>query len=233
MADVTPTALSVEEQLDVVDSSLVQKHGAQIMAIADYSAVPPESFFTKQALEDGGLILPNVLPSAYRNMGYITTDGIQESTDVSTSDVQAVQTIETVRSDIDALTKTLQVTFLEVSGLTKSLWAGLPVVRWPADKRAPWAVAHGRRSNWPYYRIFILTQDGAGEDAKYRVEHAYRAKVTDLGDRTLNRTDPETHQFTFTCFRDDAVGMSKYEADAFANADQLPATPAALLALEA
>lgn len=227
MAD--PTALSVEDQLTDLDSRLVQKHGTQLLALADEDATFPDQFFEADTATPA-LIRPKVLPAAFRPMGYITTDGISESNDVSNTDTNMVQDIEPVRSDIDSMTKTLQVTFGEASGYTKALYAGLRIAEFPADKAAAWAQAYGKRTQRPYYRLLILTQDGVGENAIYRVEFAFRAKVTDLGDRTLNRTDPETTQFTFTCYKDQAVGASKYDASTGADMGLPPSVTAALAA---
>ena len=59
---------------DVVDQMVndnrnIHKWRRVILAIADYSATVPETFFGT----DG---LPIALPAGYKNMGYITTDGI-------------------------------------------------------------------------------------------------------------------------------------------------------------
>lgn len=192
------------------DNRLVQKHGTQILAIADYSAAVPTSWFA--APTTGGLVLPNALPAGYKNMGFITTDGITESNDVSTSDVMMVQSIEPVRSDIDSITKTLGVTFGESSAWTQALAQQIPVGQWPADKTAAWEYHDGGRTEFPYYRLFILTQDGEGDGAIYRAEYAYRAKITDRGDRTLQRSDAEQIELTFTCYVDPVAGRSYTKA---------------------
>lgn len=213
MADVTPTALPVADQLDD-DNRFVRKHGTQILAIADYSTPVPTGWFENAVDGQGAVIgqIPKILPTGYKNMGYISTDGIQESTDVSSSEVNAVQDLEPIRSDIDGISGTIQVTLLEMSGWVKALGANLPVAQWPVTKSAAWEFHRGEISDFPYYRLLILTQDGVGRDAVYRVEFAYRAKVTDIGDKTLNRTDAEMMQRTFTLYRDPVVKRSKTEA---------------------
>jgi hypothetical protein len=213
VASVTPTALPVADQLDD-DNRFVRKHGTQILAIADYSAAVPAAWFENVVDGQGAVVgqIPKVLPTGYKNMGYISTDGIQESTDVSNSEVQAVQDLEPIRSDIDSITGTLQVTLLEMSSWVKALAFNYPVSQWPANKAAAWEFHRGAVSEFPYFRLFILTQDGVGLDAVYRVEFAYRAKVTDIGDRTLNRSDAEMMQRTFTLYKDKVTGRTKTEA---------------------
>jgi hypothetical protein len=196
------------------DNRLIRKHGTQFLAIADFSDPIPATWFTAG--------LPTALPAAYRNMGYISTDGVQESNDIGASDVNAVQDLDPVRSDVDSRSKTLQVTFLEASGYTMGLAHWLPVDEWPTDKTAAWEFHDGERTDAPYYRLALFTQDGVGDDAVYRVEFAYRAKVTDMGDRTLNRTDAESLQFTFTCYKDPVVGRTTTKASTAAVAAVTP-----------
>lgn len=212
MAD--PTALSVADQLDD-DNRFVRKHGTQILAIADYSTPVPDKWFRDVFAADGTTVvgqLPSKLPPGYKNMGYISTDGIQESTDVSSSGVMAVQDTDEIRNDVDSETGTLQVTLLEMSAWVKALAFDKPVSEWPATKAEAWEFHRGASAEKPYYRLFILTQDGIGLDAVYRVEFGYRAKVTDKGDRTLNRSDAEMMQRTFQLFKDRAVNRTKTEA---------------------
>lgn len=205
---------TVADQLDD-NNVFVRKHGTQFMAIADFSVAPPEQdeFFVFDTTTTPGFrrALPIVLPAAYKNMGYITTDGIGESRSLSTSNTDMVQDIEPVRTDVDSNVRTLQVTFGEVNSWTKALASGLPVNEWPAVKSSSWGYADGRRTQFPDYRILIFTQDKVGDQAVYRIEYAYKATVTDMGDRTLNRSDIEGTQRTFTCFKDPEVGDSYWQ----------------------
>lgn len=191
------------------DSRLVRKHGTQILAIADYSTPLPDTLFA--AADADGVVLPNPLPEGYFNMGFITTDGIVISSDVSQSTVNMVQTTATVRSDIDSIADSLAVTFGESSGWTKALAYGLPCSEWPDDKTKAYDFNTGT-GDFPYYRGLILTQDGVGKDAFYRVEVATRMQVSDIGDRTLNRTDAEGVDRTFACLEDPVLGYSRREA---------------------
>lgn len=213
---------TVVDQLDD-NNKFIRKHGTQFMAIGDENADIPEDFFEEVTANGFVRTLPSVLPSGYRNMGYITTDGIAEGRDVGSNDVTMVQDIEPARSDIDSLTRTLAVNFGESNSWTKALAHGLPVAEWPTVKSSRYTFHDGERSDFPYYRILIFTQDGVGDNAVFRVEFAYRAKVTDIAGRTLNRTDVEATGRTFTCYKDDAVGRSYTEDSAPALRAALPA----------
>jgi len=195
---------------DVVDQMVndnrnVHKWRRVILALADYSTAVPETFFGT----DG---LPIALPTGYKNMGYVTTDGIAHSYDVSSDDTTMLQDLEPVRSDQTGKTHTFQVAFGETNGWTKGLAFGKPVSEWPTDKNAAWIYDEDPDSGDSYYRAITLAQDGVGASAVYRVEAAYRIKVTDMDDRALNGSDVEEVNRTFTIYRDPVVGKSYTEA---------------------
>lgn len=189
------------------DTSLVRKHGTQLLALADYSEAVPTTFF------DAVSYLPSALPAGFKNLGYITTAGIVESTKVTASDVQMVQDILPVRSDITAIGRTLHVVFGESNAWTQAVRSGKPVSAFAATKDAAYKIDDGEIADYPYYRAYVITQDGVGTDARYRVEFGYKAKVTDMGDRTLSRTDVESIDVTLTLFRDPGTGLAYTKVD--------------------
>lgn len=199
---------------DVVDQMVndnrnIHKWRRVILAIADYSTAVPETFFGS----DG---LPIALPAGYKNMGYITTDGISHGYDVSNDDTNMLQDVEPVRSDITSRGHTFQVAFGETNGWTKALAYGQPVSEWPTDKNAAWIYDDNPDSGDSYYRAITLAQDGVGASAVYRVEAAYRIKVTDMDSRNINNSDVEEVNRTFTIYRDPVLGKSYTEAQSAA-----------------
>lgn len=183
------------------DNRLVLKHGNKILALADYDTAPVENLFTA-----GGE--PTPLPPGFRQMGYVTTDGVTQGNDMSSTDTNMDQDIEPVRSDIESVTRTLGVTFGESNAWVNGLYHGLPVSEWADNKSDPWDYSFGEVEDPPFYRLLLLTQDGTGSQTKYRVEQAYRAKVTNLGERTLSRADAEGFQFTFGLYKDPATNLT-------------------------
>jgi hypothetical protein len=195
---------------DVVDQMVndnrnIHKWRRVILAIADYSADVPEAFFGT----DGK---PIALPTGYKNMGFITTDGISHSYDLSVDETNMLQDLEPVRSDNTSKSHTFQVAFGETNGWTKALAYGKPVSEWPSDKNAAWIFDEDPDSGDAYYRAITLAQDGVGAGAVYRVEAAYRIKVTDMDDRAINNSDVEEVNRTFTIYRDPVIGKSYTEA---------------------
>lgn len=183
------------------DNRLVSKHGNQMLAIADYSTPPLETLFTQEGE-------PTPLPALFRQMGYITTDGVKQGNDISSSDTNMVQDLDPVRSDIESVTRTIDVTFGEASSWVNALLHGLPVASWSAKKTDAWDFTFGEVVDPPFYRLLFLSQDGVGDQTRYRVEQAYRAKVTNLGERTLNRSDAESFPFTFGLYKDPATNKT-------------------------
>lgn len=190
----------------------VRKWGTQLLAIADYATEMPTAFF------DDTTGKPNALPEGFKVLGYISTDGAKMSRSTESSDVNAVQDLEPVRSDITSRNRTLQLTFLEMNAWVKALAHGLPVSQWPAKNDEGFEFTDGETSDFPYYRLIWLGQDGVGADAHYRVEVGYRVKVTNQGDNTKNRSDAEGEDQTFTFFRDPKTNKTFYEGEKIAKA---------------
>lgn len=185
----------------------IRKWGTQLLALADYSTAMPSEFFDRTTNK------PNALPHGFKILGYISTDGMKISRSIDSSDVSAVQDLEPVRSDITGKTRTLQVTFLEMNAWVKAVAHGVPVAQWPADKNNGFEYSDGAISDFPYYRLLVLMQDGTGVGAHYRVEAGYKVKVTNQGDLTHSRSDAEGEETTFTFYRDPAVNKSYYEGE--------------------
>ncbi|KFF31647.1 hypothetical protein [Bifidobacterium bombi] len=181
-------------------SGNVRKHATMVFAIADYSTPAPSKFFGA----DG---LPCKLPDGYKQMGYVTTKGAVEKRSVKTDDTTMLQDLEPVRSDLSSSTRQLEVTFGEANAYTQALRAGQPVSAWPASKdEKTWSITERGMSQLPLYRIYLLTQDGVGTDAVYRVEFAYKATISGFGDRTMDRADTEDLGFTFDVLTDEKTG---------------------------
>ncbi|MFT8650539.1 MAG: hypothetical protein ABF792_08855 [Bifidobacterium psychraerophilum] len=197
------TYASVSDQLKD-DSTLVRKHGTAILAIADYSAEAPTSFF------DTATGLPLLLPDGYKNMGYVSTKGFVAKKDVKSDDTTMLQDLDPVRTDLSSSSRTLDAEFGEMSAWVKSLIAGLPVSQWPTENGGSWKITDSGTSETPYYRLLLLTQDGVGDQAFYRVEFAYRVKITDYSDRTMDRADAEIEAVTFTTYKDPKLSSKSY-----------------------
>lgn len=181
------------------DNRLVQKHGLQMMAIADY-----DTPFLENLIEESTK-LPVALPTGWFQMGYIVTGGVSQENDISMNETMMEQDLEPVREDLESIKRTLKVSFGESSAWTNGLYHGLPCSEWAAKKTDAWDYDFGDASEPPFYRLLFMSQEGTGSQTKYRVEHAYRARVTNLGERAMNRADAESFEFTFGLYKDPAA----------------------------
>lgn len=190
----------VQSMLTVTDTN-VRKWGTQLFFIMPPDAAIPETWF---GAEDH---LP-ILPADALQLGYITTDGISSEDSISTEPTQMLQSLEAVRHDLTGIEKSLTVAFGEDNGYVQAIWHGAPFEEFPTDPAAPWLFDDGEISQYPYYRLGWLGQDGVGDQARYRVEFGYRATLTAKESRSANRSDPETYGFTFGLTKDPVLKKS-------------------------
>lgn len=185
-----------------VDTDLVRKWGRPLIAVQDYSEPIPSAFFD----EDG---LP-VLPASAKQLGFITTDGTTNGKSISTTPTNMAQWTDPVRQDLESVTKTLACAFGEASNAwVNAVYEGLTVADFPAAARAPWIFDDDDEpANFPAYRLWAIYADGVGDQAFYRVEYGYKARVTSTTDRSMTRANPETLGFTFSYERDTASGKA-------------------------
>lgn len=190
----------VQTQL-VTNDKNVRKWGTQLFFLMAPDAEVPTVFF--DAVDH-----TPVLPAGALQMGFITTDGIGQEDSISTENTQMLQQLEPVRSDLTGIEKSLTVAFGEDNGHVQALWHGRPFEDFPEDPELPWGFGDGKITQYPYYRLGWIGQDGVGDQARYRFEFGYRATLTAKEGRTANRSDAETYGFTFGLFRDPVVGES-------------------------
>ena len=182
-----------------VDDSLVRKWGRLLLALEDYSAAVPQSFFTTN---DHTPILP---PTA-KQLGFITTDGVTFGRSISSTDTNMLQWTDPVRSDKESDVVTIACAFGEATNAyVNAVYEGKQVSAFPSSPKAPIVVHGGEIDEFPDYRVHLLGVDGVGDKAVYRYLYGYKGTVTAVTDRTLARSNPETIGFTITLSKDAAT----------------------------
>lgn len=184
-----------------IDELNVRKWGTQLLFLQSRTAAPPTMFFGESDH------LP-ILPPGALQLGFVTTDGVGQEDSISNENTSMLQSLEPVRSDITGVDKSLTVAFGEDNAYVQALWHAVPFEEFPTGKHAPWLFDDGDITDYPEYRLGCIMQDGVGEQARYRYEYGYRAKVTAKTGRTMNRTDSESYGFTFGLYKDKSVGKS-------------------------
>lgn len=196
MPAVTPT----------LNEKKVRKWGTMKFMIADDDATIPDELF-------GGDYLPISLPpTGFKDLGWVTTEGISSSDSLTSESDFGLQSLEPTRADLTGRERSLQVVFKESNNWVNSLFHHKLVSEFDADRDAAWDFTDSTSSDLPYYRILLAAQDGVGDAAVYRFEVAYRAKVTAKTDRALSRS-AETFGFTFGLFRDPVLDKTFRRAE--------------------
>lgn len=196
MPAVTPT----------LNEKKVRKWGTMKFMIADDDATIPDELF-------GGDYLPISLPpTGFKDLGWVTTEGISSSDSLTSESDFGLQSLEPTRADLTGRERSLQVVFKESNNWVNSLFHHKLVSEFDADRDAAWDFTDSTSSDLPYYRILLAAQDGVGDAAVYRFEAAYRAKVTAKTDRALSRS-AETFGFTFGLFRDPVLDKTFRRAE--------------------
>jgi hypothetical protein len=191
----------VQSQLDVNDNN-VRKWPTKIFFL-----LPPDADIKDHVWFDPATRHP-ILPDGALDLGYITTDGVSTEKSISAEGTQMEQSLDPVRHDLTGIEGTLTVAFGEDNPWVQALWHGKPYEDFATTKDGPWAFHDGDLSDFPYYRCGWLGQDGIGALARFRVEVAYRAKVTSQESRPATRTDPETYGMTFGLLKDPVIRRS-------------------------
>lgn len=190
----------VQSQMIVNDKN-VRKWGTQLYFLMAPNAPIPASWF-------GVTDRMPILPPGSLQLGYVTTDGVSQQDSLSSDATSMLQSLESVRTDMTGIEKTWAVAFGEDNAWVQAIWHGVPFGDFPALSSGAWVFDDGDIAAYPYYRMGILMQDGVGDQARYRVEFAYRATVTAKQARVANRTAEETYGFTFGLFKDPSVKKS-------------------------
>lgn len=138
------------------------------------------------------------LPAAYRDVGYISEDGVVEARDRSTTNIIAWQNADVVRTVITEAYITVQFTMIETNPNSVELSYGDPVNTTDGSVSIIPGRTGGRR------RIVVDYIDG---DRFVRLFIA-QAEVLEVGETTLASGDVTGYDVTITGYPDVALGAS-------------------------
>jgi hypothetical protein len=153
------------------------------------------------------------LPAGYGDLGWLSDDGAQFSSDISTSDITGAGSTAPLRSDITADTTTLQVACLETNMQSIGIYTGTDMTAvTPNATSGEVSIAKPTRPVSQYYRVLAIGVDfvdGSGEF--YVARFLPRMKVTDRDDQAYQSSDdsPVTYSVTLTAFEDPTLGYAE------------------------
>jgi hypothetical protein len=137
--------------------------------------------------------------TAWKNLGWVTTDGGLFKIEEESKDVEAAGSLEPIRTLLTKSTKSLQVTFLEgLNPLVRSLYDNVPVLSLKPDSSS--GVASYSLPDKPNdfrYAFIFDTMDG---DKRVRL-YMPNGKVTERGDEQPQTSDVMPVQMTFKFYK--------------------------------
>ena len=153
------------------------------------------------------------LPTGWGDLGWLSDDGAQFSSDISTSDITGAGSTAPLRSDITGDTTTLQVACLETNMQSIGIYTGQDMTAVVPDVTSgEVSIAKPTRPVSTFYRVLAIGVDfvdGAGEF--YVGRFLPNMKVTDKDDQAYQSSDdsPVTWSVTLTAFEDSTLGYAE------------------------
>lgn len=141
------------------------------------------------------------LAGAFDDVGYISEDGITQTMNIDTNDIQAWQNGDVVRKIQTSHDLTYTFTMLEMSAETVELFYGdytAGVTEITGDQLGNWA--------------FVLDVVDGDNDIRIVIPDG---QVTDRGDVVYSGTDPIGYEVTITCYPDSDGVKAYHYADDF------------------
>lgn len=155
------------------------------VSYAEVSATPPSDAETP-------------LDPEYRDVGYLSEDGVVETRDRSTNNIIAWQGSAVVRSVISEASISVQFTMIETNPNSVELFYGSPVDASDGSVEIDPGQTGGKRS------VVVDYVDGD----KYVRLHLPQAEVTEIGETTIGSTEAVGYDVTIVGYRDAELGYS-------------------------
>ena len=150
------------------------------------------------------------LPQGYRELGWLSTDGMQFGRDVSTSDVQSFGSTTPTRSDTNADTTTVTVVAQETNLLTIEMSTGADLMNLVPKVGGGVKIAKPTRPKAKFYRGLALAVDDGDGGEIYIARELPRIKATSYAEQAFaGGDDPITWGITFTGQKDSALGYAE------------------------
>lgn len=132
--------------------------------------------------------------AAYKDLGYVSEDGVAEARDRSTSDIIAWQNADKVRTVVTEAGMTLTLTLIETKKETVELYYGTKLASDGSIVIVP-SETGGRQS------FIVDFVDGTDVVRMYIPS----GEITEVGEQTLATGDPVGYEVTITCYPDDSI----------------------------
>ncbi len=150
------------------------------------------------------------LPTGYKDLGHISTDGASFGRETTVSEVRSFGSAEPTRSDMTSDTITMSVTAQEHKLITLGMYTGADLSAATATAvTGEFQIAKPTVPGINFYRILGLFVDRTDAGDIYIGRFMPRAQITELGEQAFgDGDDPIAFPMTFTGKEDSVLGYS-------------------------
>lgn len=145
----------------------------------------------------GPTTVSSTLDVAFKDYGYVSDDGVTESTSVSSEKIRAWQKGKVVRSTVTESDVTFQLVLIQTSAETVALYYNGVV-------QSDGSILQDPSKDRPVLALVIDILDGAERIRKYAPE----AQVTEVGDQVFVNGEPIGYEVTITANFNEVMGGS-------------------------
>ena len=163
-----------------------------------------------ETLTDPTSKLLNALPAGYKDLGWLSDDGAQFSTDIDSSDVSSWGSTSPTRSDITSESLSLEVAIQETNLTAVGLYVGVQEAGITAGANGEVKVVRPLQPVRQQYHLLSLAVDENAAGEIYIARYWPNAQVTDKSDQTFSSgDDPILYNITFSARPDDEIGSTE------------------------
>jgi hypothetical protein len=146
----------------------------------------------------------------YKDLGWISDDGAQFSTDINTSDVSSWGSTTPTRTDITSESLSLEVAIQETNLMAVGLYVGVDPSGITAATNGEVKIVRPLQPVRQQYHLLSLAVDENSAGEIYIGRYWPNAMVTDKGDQAFSSgDDPIMYDITFSARPDDTIGASE------------------------
>lgn len=172
--------------------------------------VAPTTADAIEDLTDSSNKLLKALPAGYKDLGWMSDDGAQFSSDIDVADVSSWGSITPTRTDINQESSELQVACQETNLWTIGLYVGVSTAGITAGANGEVKILKPLQPVKQSYRVLSVAVDENAAGEIYVARFWPNAEVTDKDDQAFSSgDDPLMWSVTFSARPDSVIGSAE------------------------
>lgn len=161
------------------------------------------------SLTDATDSLLKPLPVGYRDLGWLTDDGAQFSSDIDVSDTSSWGSVTPTRTDLNSESSELAVSAQETNLGSIGLYVGVATAGIQAASNGEVRILKPLSPMKQSYHVLSLSVDETPDGEIYVARYWPNAEVTDKDDQAMNKEDPLLWPVTLSARPDSGEGYSE------------------------